>query len=160
MSRCLFIGPAQPKKHEAVILAGRARTGGAAGHRAFEQVFDWHGTGAVTQFGRAGLQQFDERFSSVGQSRHSVTRHHGTRRGGRQRLPDTLDRQGHTRDGRVLEGRVDEAKGDPGNTLSREELTAKAPQLALTTAAPPRRRWTRLWNIARWPRMGRLLEAK
>ena len=27
-----------------------------------------------------------------------------------------------TADGRTLEGRVDEPKGDPGNTLSREEL--------------------------------------
>ena len=28
----------------------------------------------------------------------------------------------HTIDGRVLHGRVDEPKGDPGNTLSRAEL--------------------------------------
>ncbi len=37
----------------------------------------------------------------------------------------------HTRDGRVLHGRVDEPKGDPGNTLSREEISAKAIRLAL-----------------------------
>ena len=31
----------------------------------------------------------------------------------------------HTRDGRVLHGRVDEPKGDPGNTLSRAEIEDK-----------------------------------
>lgn len=36
----------------------------------------------------------------------------------------------HTTDGRVLHGRVDEPKGDPGNTLSRPELEAKALKLA------------------------------
>ncbi len=35
-----------------------------------------------------------------------------------------------TTDGRVLAGRVDEPKGDPGNTLSRPELEAKAMRLA------------------------------
>jgi len=36
-----------------------------------------------------------------------------------------------TRDGRRLEGRVDEPKGDPGNTLSRAEIEDKARRLAL-----------------------------
>jgi 2-methylcitrate dehydratase PrpD len=35
-----------------------------------------------------------------------------------------------TRDGRSLHGRVDEPKGDPGNTLSRAELEDKAYRLA------------------------------
>jgi 2-methylcitrate dehydratase PrpD len=35
-----------------------------------------------------------------------------------------------TKDGRCLAGRVDEPKGDPGNTLSRPELQAKALKLA------------------------------
>jgi 2-methylcitrate dehydratase PrpD len=35
-----------------------------------------------------------------------------------------------TSDGRVLQGRVDEPKGDPGNTLSRPELEEKALRLA------------------------------
>src|SRR5438552_13922123 len=35
-----------------------------------------------------------------------------------------------TTDGRTLHGRVDEPKGDPGNTLSRDELRAKALRLA------------------------------
>jgi 2-methylcitrate dehydratase PrpD len=36
----------------------------------------------------------------------------------------------HTTDGRTLHGRVDEPKGDPGNTLSRAELEDKASRLA------------------------------
>ena len=35
-----------------------------------------------------------------------------------------------TKDGRTLEGRVDEPKGDPGNTLSRTEIEAKLRRLA------------------------------
>lgn len=44
----------------------------------------------------------------------------------------------HTADGRVLHGRVNEPKGDPGNTLSRPELEAKAHELAaFSKAATP-----------------------
>ena len=35
-----------------------------------------------------------------------------------------------TQDGRTLQGRVDEPKGDPGNTLSREEIRQKVRGLA------------------------------
>jgi len=68
-----------------------------------------------------------------------------------------------TTDGRVLQGRVDEPKGDPGNTLSREEITAKAQRLAAfshaATAAEMTRAIDALWTIAQSPRVGRLLEA-
>ncbi len=40
-----------------------------------------------------------------------------------------------TKDQRSLAGRVDEPKGDPGNTLSREELDVKARALALSGSA-------------------------
>jgi len=40
-----------------------------------------------------------------------------------------------TQDGRALRGRVDEPKGDPGNTLSRPELEAKAKRLAAFSGA-------------------------
>jgi 2-methylcitrate dehydratase PrpD len=40
-----------------------------------------------------------------------------------------------TMDGRVLHGRVDEPKGDPGNTLSRPELEAKVRRLARFSGA-------------------------
>jgi 2-methylcitrate dehydratase PrpD len=67
----------------------------------------------------------------------------------------------HTNDGRVLPGRVDEPKGDPGNTLRREEITAKALQLAAfsggATQAEMRAAVERLWQVAQWPRVGALL---
>jgi 2-methylcitrate dehydratase PrpD len=57
----------------------------------------------------------------------------------------------HTQDGRVLQGRVDEPKGDPGNTLSREEISAKAIRLALysqgATEADMQAALRTLWNI-------------
>jgi 2-methylcitrate dehydratase PrpD len=69
----------------------------------------------------------------------------------------------HTTDGRVLKGRVDEPKGDPGNTLSREEITAKALRLAaFSGAASPaemKAAVDRLWQVATWPRVGPLLAA-
>ena len=68
----------------------------------------------------------------------------------------------HTHDGRVFEGRVDEPKGDPGNTLTRDELTAKALRLAAfsggVAAGPMARAVDRLWQIEQCPRLGRLLE--
>ncbi|ROZ75330.1 MmgE/PrpD family protein [Ramlibacter sp. WS9] len=67
----------------------------------------------------------------------------------------------HTTDGRTLHGRVDEPKGDPGNTLSREEITAKALQLAAfsggASEAEMRAAVERLWQVAQWPRVGALL---
>ena len=68
-----------------------------------------------------------------------------------------------TTDGRVLHGRVDEPKGDPGNTLSRDEITAKALRLAAfsggATAPEMQAAVNALWAVAGWPRVGRLLEA-
>lgn len=67
----------------------------------------------------------------------------------------------HTNDGRTLHGRVDEPKGDPGNTLNRDELTAKALQLAAFSGGASAREIQaaveRLWRVAQWPRVGALL---
>jgi 2-methylcitrate dehydratase PrpD len=67
----------------------------------------------------------------------------------------------HTRDGRVLHGRVDEPKGDPGNTLSRPELEQKALALAefggAATEAEMRAVFAKLWNVTKLPVVGRLL---
>ena len=67
----------------------------------------------------------------------------------------------HTADGRVLQGRVDEPKGDPGNTLSRAEITAKALRLADfsggATALEMQAAVDALWGVAAWPRVGALL---
>jgi len=69
----------------------------------------------------------------------------------------------HTTDGRTLRGRVDEPKGDPGNTLTRQEITAKALQLAAFSggAGPAEMAAAveRLWQVAQWPRVGALLAA-
>ena len=67
-----------------------------------------------------------------------------------------------TTDGRTLHGRVEEPKGDPGNTLSREEITAKALRLIAYGGAlqddPAQAAVARLWQIAHWPRVQRLLD--
>jgi len=66
-----------------------------------------------------------------------------------------------TTDGRELHGRVDEPKGDPGNTLSRQEITDKALRLAaFSGGATPQamgRAVDALWQVATWPRVGGLL---
>ena len=68
----------------------------------------------------------------------------------------------HTADGRTLDGRVDEPKGDPGNTLDRDEISAKAVRLAAfggaVEAAQAEGAVRRLWSVGQWPRTGRLLE--
>lgn len=56
-----------------------------------------------------------------------------------------------TVDGRVLHGRVDEPKGDPGNTLTRPELEAKARRLAAFSGAASEAEMDRLieriWSL-------------
>ena len=63
--------------------------------------------------------------------------------------------------GEVLEGRVDEPKGDPGNTLSRTEITDKAMRLAaFSGGANPNEMSTaieRLWNIRKQSKIGMLI---
>jgi len=58
-----------------------------------------------------------------------------------------------TADGRTLHGRVDEPKGDPGNTLTRSELEQKALRLAeFSRAATPEemnRIFMQIWNLTR-----------
>ncbi|MFM0502088.1 MmgE/PrpD family protein [Paraburkholderia caffeinilytica] len=57
-----------------------------------------------------------------------------------------------TRDGRVHTGRVDEPKGDPGNTLSRDEITEKVRRLAAFSGAASDDEVSRIiadaWQIA------------
>jgi hypothetical protein len=56
----------------------------------------------------------------------------------------------------ALHGRVDEPKGDPGNTLSRE-ITAKALRLIAyggqVPAAQVQQAVQQLWQVAQWPRV-------
>lgn len=66
-----------------------------------------------------------------------------------------------TTGGRTLQGRVDEPKGDPGNTLARDEITAKALRLAgyggAVAPTDAQAAVERLWQVAQWPRVGALL---
>ncbi len=66
-----------------------------------------------------------------------------------------------TMDGRTLHGRVDEPKGDPGNTLTRAELEQKALRLAefsnAATATEMQALFERIWRIARTEKIARFL---
>ena len=66
-----------------------------------------------------------------------------------------------TTDGRTLAGRVDEPKGDPGNTLTREELEEKALRLAAFSGAATKPEmcsaFARIWSIATCEHVGGLL---
>ena len=68
-----------------------------------------------------------------------------------------------TDDGRVLSGRVDEPKGDPGNTLSRAEIEAKALRLAAfsdaASAEEMRALFARVWTLSEARAVGPLLAA-
>ncbi|MCE7506486.1 MmgE/PrpD family protein [Polynucleobacter sp. IMCC30063] len=67
-------------------------------------------------------------------------------------------------DGRCLEGRVDEPKGDPGNTLSRPEITAKAMRLAQFSGGASADEMTAaieaLWHIRSCHKIGFLLKPR
>jgi 2-methylcitrate dehydratase PrpD len=66
-----------------------------------------------------------------------------------------------TRNGQVFTGRIDEPKGDPGNTLSRAEIDGKARRLTayggVLDKAGIDRLMPRLWSIAERNTVGRLL---
>ena len=66
-------------------------------------------------------------------------------------------------DGRSFEARVDEPKGDPGNTLGRPELEDKAQRLAkfgnAASEAEMRSAFAAIWSLVDCARIGRLLPA-
>ncbi len=117
----------------------------------------------VARFGHAGLPEFERHFRDGDTVRL------------RDRVEMVLDEEVdaayprrwigkatvHTTDGRTLHGRVDEPRGDPGNTLSRAELTAKALQLAAFSGGASENEMRaavgRLWQVAGWPRVSGLL---
>jgi 2-methylcitrate dehydratase PrpD len=117
----------------------------------------------VAQFGHAGLREFDANFQSeatmlvrdkiVMELDAEVDSAYPKRWIGKVTVT--------TNDGRVLHGRVDEPKGDPGNTLSRQEITDKALNLAAYSGgANPQQMLesvNALWQIAAWPLVGPLL---
>jgi 2-methylcitrate dehydratase PrpD len=120
----------------------------------------------VARFGHAGLVEFAQHFNDAATTALC------------QRVEMQLDAEVdtaypqrwigkvtvHTTDGRILQGRVDEPKGDPGNTLSRDEITDKALRLAAFSggASETEMRATvqALWGIADVVRVTALLRAK
>ena len=117
----------------------------------------------VARFGQAGLAEFDRHFQDDAtqslQGRVSMELDAEVDAAYPQRWIGKVTV--HTLDGRVLHGRVDEPKGDPGNTLSRAEVTAKALRLAAFSggAAPGEMQASidALWRIVDAPVVGRLL---
>ena len=69
----------------------------------------------------------------------------------------------HLNNGQILDGRVDEPKGDPGNTLSRTEITDKAMRLAAfsggASPAEMSKAIDHLWNIRKQAKIGLLLQS-
>ena len=69
----------------------------------------------------------------------------------------------HTHDGRTFEARVDEPKGDPGNTLSRPEIEDKTLRLGVyagaASEAEVRTLIDTIWNLERLERVGTLMPA-
>ena len=116
--------------------------------------------GLIAQFRSAGLTEFDSAYDDAGIAafRDKVT----------MLLDDEVDAAYPARwigkvtvvttDGRTLEGRVDEPKGDPGNTLTRAELEHKALRLAEfgagASAAEMHSAFERVWHIAQAPVVG------
>ncbi len=66
-----------------------------------------------------------------------------------------------TADGRIFHGRVDEPKGDPGNSLTRSEIEQKVIRLVefsgAATAAEMKRICEQVWNIRRVEQVGQFL---
>lgn len=117
----------------------------------------------VAQFGHAGLAEFDQHFLSEAtrQLRDRVTMSLDAEVDGAYPRRWIGKVTVHTTDGRVFQGRVDEPKGDPGNTLSRDEITAKALRLAAFSggaqAGEMAQAVEHLWQVGQWPVVGRLL---
>ncbi|MFP4896461.1 MmgE/PrpD family protein [Paraburkholderia sp. EG304] len=68
-----------------------------------------------------------------------------------------------TADGRVFDGRVDEPKGDPGNTLSREEIATKLHRLAAFSGAASDEEAAQLlrraWRVAEVAQIGQVFDS-
>jgi 2-methylcitrate dehydratase PrpD len=117
----------------------------------------------VARFGHAGLVEFDQHFKDghtqalCGQVEMVLDEEVDTAYPQRWIGKVTV----YTTDGRILHGRVDEPKGDPGNTLSREEIVAKAQRLAAfsggATPAEMQASIDALWHITTAARVGALL---
>ncbi|MDH6593211.1 2-methylcitrate dehydratase PrpD [Variovorax sp. TBS-050B] len=119
--------------------------------------------GLIAVHGRAGLGEFDRDFlaAEVAAFRDKVA----------MELDAEVDAayparwigkvSVHTADGRLLHGRVDEPKGDPGNSLSRAEIEDKMQRLARygdgVSAEEAKALCGRIWALEETARVGRWL---
>lgn len=119
--------------------------------------------GLIARQGRAGLPEFDAALDdpAVADFRGRVTMELDPEVDGAYPQRWIGKVTVHTRDGRVLRGRVDEPKGDPGNTLSRGEIEAKTLSLGryadAATEAELRGLIGAIWNLERADKVGNLL---
>ncbi len=120
----------------------------------------------VAHFQFAGLQEFDEHFhdDEICAFREVVS----------MKLDPEVDHaypqrwigkvKVHLKNSQVLDGRVDEPKGDPGNTLSRAEITDKAMRLAAFSGGANPAEMSKaidlLWNIRKQAKIGFLLPSR
>lgn len=109
--------------------------------------------GLIAMHGRAGMNEFEKDFASpaIADFRRKVSM---------QLDPEVENAyparwigkvEVTTADGRLLQSRVDDPKGDPGNTLSRDEIETKVTRLTefsgASNAAEMRATLPRLWSI-------------
>lgn len=119
--------------------------------------------GLIARQGRAGLPEFDAALDDpeVADFRGRVTMELDPEVDGAYPQRWIGKVTVHTRDGRVLHGRVDEPKGDPGNTLSRGEIEAKTLSLGryadAATEAELRGLIGAIWDLERADKVGALL---
>lgn len=119
--------------------------------------------GLIARQGRAGLPEFDAALDdpAVADFRGRVTMELDPEVDGAYPQRWIGKVTVHTRDGRVLHGRVDEPKGDPGNTLSRDEIETKTLSLGryadAATEAELRGLIGAIWNLERAGKVGALL---
>jgi 2-methylcitrate dehydratase PrpD len=117
----------------------------------------------IARFGHAGLMEFDRHYAEP----ETVALRDKVRMEFDVEVDHAYPRRWigkvtvHTTDGRVLQGRVDEPKGDPGNTLSREEIADKTLRLAAyggtVSEGAVKRAVEQLWRIHEWPRVRALI---
>jgi 2-methylcitrate dehydratase PrpD len=119
----------------------------------------------IAHYQFAGLQEFDEHFhdDAICLFRDRVTMTLDPEVDGAYPQRWIGKVKVHLNNGQVLDGHVDEPKGDPGNTLSRAEITDKAMRLAAFSAgaspAEMSQAIDRLWNIRKQAKIGSLLSS-
>lgn len=117
----------------------------------------------IAHYQFAGLQEFDEHFHDdaicLFRDRVTMTLDSEVDTAYPQRWIGKV--KVHLNNGQILDGRVDEPKGDPGNTLSRTEITDKAMRLAAFSGGATPAQMTSaidfLWNIRKQSKIGSLL---